>query len=209
MKLNKELGTLTDKSFYSSCDLIINETMRLSSTIEEFRKLINDTSPKALFSVKETIEKNHDILFSTLLTNGVDIELFIDIDYTVQIRGTASSLIQSLLYVLNNANDALLESDKEYKLVLFKIYNDDKNLMIDITDNATGIELNIMDKIFEPYFTTKHQSHGKGLGLYVVYKTITEMFNGKIEGDNITFEIKEKPYYGANFHFEIPIAAKL
>ncbi len=209
MKMNKELGTLNDEIFYDSCDLIINETMRLSSTIEEFRKLINDTSPKALFKVKESIEKNYDILFSNLLAGDVHIELSLDIDHDTKIRGTASALIQSLLYILNNANDSLFESGGEFKLVLFKVYKNSQSLFIDITDNGTGIDANIQNKIFEPYSTTKHQSHGKGLGLYVVYKSITEMFNGKVSGENLSFEYEKQPMTGANFHIEIPLSPEL
>ena len=209
MKLNKELGTLNDKSFYNSCDLIIEETMRLSSTIDEFRKLINDTSPQSLFSIRESIEKNREILLSTLLNNDINVQMMLDIDYDTSVRGTASSLIQSLLYILNNASDALALSKDEQKLVLFKVYKDDRNLFIDITDNASGIAKDNLNNIFEPYFTTKHKSHGKGLGLYVVYKTIKEMFNGKVSAQNTSFEYMGETLHGANFHIEIPLSSKV
>ena len=79
------------------------------------------------------------------------IELSLDIDHDTKIRGTASALIQSLLYILNNANDSLFESGGEFKLVLFKVYKNSQSLFIDITDNGTGIDANIQNKIFEPY----------------------------------------------------------
>ena len=66
-------------------------------------------------------------------------------------------------------------------------------------DNAEGIPEDILPKIYEPYFTTKHQSQGTGLGLHMTYRLITEAMNGKIETTNVEFKYENKLYKGVEF----------
>jgi signal transduction histidine kinase len=76
---------------------------------------------------------------------------------------------------------------------------DDKILELKILDSGGGIKASLMNKIFEPYFTTKHQSQGTGLGLSISYKIITQRYFGNISVCNENFEYNNKPYTGACF----------
>ena len=78
-------------------------------------------------------------------------------------------------------------------------------IVLKIKDNAGGISESVIHKIFEPYFTTKHKSLGKGLGLTLTYKIITEHHNGKLEVKNESFEYEEKKFYGASFIFTFDV----
>jgi signal transduction histidine kinase len=62
-----------------------------------------------------------------------------------------------------------------------------------------------LPKIFEPYFTTKHQSQGTGLGLHMSYNLITKSMKGQIKAQNISFEFNHKEYHGAQFTITIPL----
>ena len=73
------------------------------------------------------------------------------------------------------------------------------NISIKIKDNAGGIPLNVLPKIFEPYFTTKHQSQGTGLGLHMTYNLIVDGMNGTIEVNNNSYVYKGDKYIGAEF----------
>ena len=91
--------------------------------------------------------------------------------------------------VLKNLN---LEISKENNLAIVKIY-----------DNAGGIPSEIKEKIFDPYFTTKHKSQGTGIGLFMSKKIITQHFDGSIEIKNREINIDNKKYFGAEFSIKI------
>ena len=83
----------------------------------------------------------------------------------------------------------------------------DNNAIIKIKDNAGGIDPEILPKIFEPYFTTKHQSQGTGLGLHMTYNLIVDGMKGTIEANNVSFEFENKSYDGTEFIISLPLSS--
>ncbi|MEA2049419.1 MAG: HAMP domain-containing sensor histidine kinase, partial [Campylobacterota bacterium] len=81
----------------------------------------------------------------------------------------------------------------------------DKNVIIEIKDNGGGVPTDIIDKIFEPYFTTKHQSQGTGLGLHMTYHIITDGMQGTISVSNTKYIYKDIQYTGALFRITLPL----
>ncbi|NQY94958.1 MAG: HAMP domain-containing histidine kinase, partial [Campylobacteraceae bacterium] len=110
-----------------------------------------------------------------------------------------------LINILNNARDELLKSIEKKKLILIDVTKNEKFLEIIIKDNAGGIPENIIDKIFDAHFTTKHESEGTGIGLYMSKTIITEHMRGIIEVHNSEYIYKERTYTGAEFKITIPI----
>ena len=98
-----------------------------------------------------------------------------------------------------NAKDALKNSSVKTKKVQISVKSDDKFATIDIKDNAEPIKENVLDRIFEPYFTTKHKSSGTGLGLYMS-KMIVEHMKGEIIAENLKNWV--------NFKIILPTATK-
>lgn len=80
------------------------------------------------------------------------------------------------------------------RYISIKTKEENSKYLIEIIDNAGGVDSNIIDKLFEPYFTTKHKSQGTGLGLYMTHKIITESLEGEINISN-TSETFENVYY--------------
>jgi len=76
--------------------------------------------------------------------------------------------------------------------------------IIKIKDNAGGVPNNILPKIFEPYFTTKHKSVGTGLGLHMTYNLIVDGMKGKIKATNVNYSYKNENYKGAEFTIILP-----
>ncbi len=95
----------------------------------------------------------------------------------IKVFGIKNELSQVLLALISNANEALKDIEKPY--VKLEIDSSNAEVIIKVKDNAGGIKKRDIDKIFEPYYTTKE--NGSGLGLYLVKLIIEQGFNGKVE----------------------------
>jgi signal transduction histidine kinase len=93
----------------------------------------------------------------------------------------------------------------EKRLIFINAYVENEVITIEIKDNAKGINEDIIDRIFEPYFTTKHQSQGTGIGLYMSQDIVKNHLNGTIEVENETYNFEEIQYTGAKFTIKISI----
>jgi len=107
--------------------------------------------------------------------------------------------------IFNNAKDILdtiNENDRFIKLTS-KVNKD--RIIISFQDSGGGIDDNILEKIFEPYFTTKDKKTGTGLGLHMTYTMVVEGMGGQIEVNNDIFQVENKEYKGANFSIILPL----
>ena len=124
----------------------------------------------------------------------------------INIEGYPNELIQCFINIFNNAKDALLENNKEGDRYIFISQETiNNNVVIKFKDNAGGISQNIISKIFEPYFTTKHASEGTGLGLHMAYNLIVEGMHGNLKVNNINYKYNNKEYVGAEFTISLPL----
>ena len=89
-------------------------------------------------------------------------------------------------------------------MIFLNILKQNGDILIEIKDSGGGIPEDIMDKLFEPYFTTKHQSQGTGIGLYMSQEIITKHFNGSITAQNVEFDFENVNYKGAMFTIKFP-----
>ena len=98
-----------------------------------------------------------------------------------------------------------LESIPNEKYIFVDIYKEDTSLIIKIKDNAGGIKEDIIKRVFEPYFTTKHQSQGTGIGLYMSEEIITKHMDGVLEVENTSYEFEGENFIGALFIITMPL----
>ena len=127
-----------------------------------------------------------------------NIELIKNIN-NAELYGYYNELLQVLINILKNAKDELIKLDTNKRRIIFiDTYTDKSNLIIKIRDNANGIPSDIIEKIFEPYFTTKENDEGTGIGLYMCRQIINSM-NGEIQVINVEYEYEAQRYYGAEF----------
>ncbi len=203
IKLKKEFNSLDDNFLDESLEIILKSSNFLSQTIEDFRNFFKHSEDIETFEVETIIQDALNILKLKLYSN----DIHIDIHNTTkcQLQGYKNELIQVFLNILNNCVDAFLQSDLEDKHIVIKIKDEGTKLLVTIQDNANGIDENIIDKVFEPYFTTKHKSQGTGIGLYMSEQIIEKHFNGEISVKNSEFEIDSKKYFGAKFTIRLPI----
>jgi len=126
-----------------------------------------------------------------------------DIDKNIEYLGSKNLLSQVLLNILSNAKDALKTNDAGNRVVRLSLSKiDNKYICLKIKDNAGGIPENIMNKIFESYFTTKDDSNGTGIGLYMSVNILQKHFQGFLFFQN---EFDEEDGLGACFVIKIPI----
>ena len=119
------------------------------------------------------------------------------------INGVENQFLQVIMNILNNAKDALVAKDVENKYIFIDIFEEENFICIEITDNAGGVEKDVIEHIFEPYFTTKHKSLGTGIGLYMSEEIVTKQLNGKLYVYNKTIKYEDKEYFGACFKIKI------
>lgn len=203
MKLKKEIGILNDQEYDESMDMIVNSANYLSSTIEDFRNFFSPNKNKNIFHSEELVEKVFKLVQSEF--NSKDIEVVTNI-YDFEVFTYENELLQVLINLLNNARDELINvEDYDSRFIFLDFHEKDHNAVIKIKDSAGGIPEEIMDRIFEPYFTTKHQSQGTGIGLFMSEEIISKHMNGEIKVENETYEYKGKTYTGASFILTIPM----
>ena len=150
----------------------------MSQTIDDFTNFFKKDTKKVEFCPKEIIEEALKLIEGRLKQNRVEVKL--DFIKTESIVGYKSEFSQVILNILNNAIDVLKERDIKNRKIWIRI----NGKKIEIEDNAGGIPEEIKDKIFEPYFTTKFQSQGTGIGLYMSKVIINQHFNGELYAYN-------------------------
>ncbi|RXJ75623.1 hypothetical protein CRV03_12765 [Arcobacter sp. F155] len=202
IKLQHELGVLKDEMFFESLDIINNSSQFLSKTIDDFRSFFKPDQEKQYFNFDDVFEKVKMIINNKF--KNEEIELIKTSDET-EVLNYSNALIQVLINIFNNSKDAFIENNIDKRVIFIDAYKEKDNLIIKIKDNAGGISKDIIDKVFEPYFTTKHKTHGTGIGLYMCEEIVTKHMQGKIEVQNEEFTFEGTKYKGTLFTIELAL----
>ncbi len=181
-KIDDEYIEYFDKS---SKNLIQN----MSQTIDDFRNFFKPEKQKTEFILNEVVLNVLNMIDMTLEELNIKVE-FIHHD-NLKISGYPNEFGQVILNIINNAKDAILEKNIKNGKIIIELKKDERGIFLTISDNAGGIPSHIIDKIFDPYFSTKDEKNGTGLGLYMSKLIIEEHMDGILRVSN-----EEK---GANF----------
>ena len=200
IKFRKEHGLLSDSDFIDGIDQITKSSNYLSQTIEDFREFFNPEKQMTLFNLKVTLEKTFKLLDAQL--DMKNIILIKDIE-DVEIYGYENELIQVIINLINNSKDELIKDEKNKRFIFITLKINTKKAIITVKDNAGGIKKEIINRIFEPYFTTKHKSQGTGIGLYMSREIIVKHMQGTIDVSNDEYEYENILYKGAKFKIKL------
>lgn len=193
-----------DEEIKDFVDSISSSTNYLSETIDDFRNFFIQDTTNEKFDSLEVINKTLKLLSSNFKYKQIEI-VFRKVE-TNTIMASENEFKQVLMNILNNAKDALVQNDEiKNKYIFIDINFDENDVIIDICDNAGGIDEDIIEKVFEPYFTTKHKSIGTGIGLYMAEEIITKHMNGALFVCNKKYFYNDIEYEGANFSIKIPL----
>ncbi len=200
--VQKEYDILTDKNLVDTCEMINTNAQYLSKTIDDFRNFIKGDKVKEKFNIKENIDSFLVLVQGSIKNHNIEVKL--DIDEKIDTLGFPNELIQCYINIFNNAKDALKNIQNQNRMIFIDVYSENDNIIINFKDNAKGISNDILPKIFEPYFTTKQQSQGTGLGLYMIYNIINTL-DGTIKAKNISYKYNNQQYTGAQFTITLPV----
>ena len=197
LRLKKELNVLTDENFYEYMDSILNNVDFLSKTIDEFRDYIKESHREKEIIIQDRVKMAFAMIESSYKMENIEIiEEYME-EKPIQFRLVIGELLQVLLSILSNAKEAIVQNNPKKRYVKYGVYQDQYKVTITLEDSGGGIPETILDKIFNPYFTTKHKSQGTGIGLYTSYDIITNHLNGKLYVENTN--------EGAKFFIELPV----
>ena len=171
-----------DTSIQKELSSIERLTSYMSKTIDSFREFFDNKKEITNFSINSSLNNALTILERTFEENNIVVELTLNDEYMIETY--ENELQQVLLVLLNNAKDAFIINQIQNPRILIQVQAFKNQYRISICDNAGGIDYAIVDKIFEPYFTTKQKSQGTGLGLYISRMIIEDNMNGQLNVKN-------------------------
>jgi PAS domain S-box-containing protein len=157
----------------------------MSQTIDDFRNFYKPSKERNFFDIKESILQSSKIVRSSLEKNAIKLDV---LGEPLSINSFENEFEQVIVNILNNAIDAKIVKSKNEKFdakIEINISKEDKNILISIFNNCGNIDEKIIERIFEPYFTTKFEDQGTGIGLYMTKVIIEKNMEGKIEAKNL------------------------
>ena len=161
-------------------DDVDEQIEHLLNTLNEFRTFFKTDKETKLFSMAELIDSVLVLMKDELIVNKIETEVIVCEDDTMP--GSANELKHLIINLINNAKDAFNEKDIKKRKLIFRVTKD-KNLVLEVEDNAGGIERSIIEDIFKPRMSTKSESKGSGIGLYISQQ-IVEKHHGEIWAEN-------------------------
>ena len=177
-KRGKLNDTIVD-SFKENSKKQINQ---MSNTIDDFRDFFKPEKVKIEFCINSVIYHVIDILKPALEINNIDIRFEEETEFNI--IGYPNELGQAILNIISNAKDALLDNKVEEGKITILLQQIDSSIVVSICDNAGGISDEIISKIFDPYFSTKIEKNGTGLGLYMTKMIIEEHMGAVLSVSN-------------------------
>ena len=193
LRLRNSLGKYDQKFFDEQLGKIEEYTKHMANTIEDFRNFFKPTKKMEEVSLENLIDNALTIMNFSL--NNHNIKIVKIYQNPTKIKTFANEIKHVILNIIKNAEDALVERNIEDKCIKIKTYKKDKCHIIEIEDNANGIDEKIIDRIFDPYFSTKKKK-GTGIGLYMSKIIVEEHCRGELEVQNTS--------QGALFRISLP-----
>ncbi len=195
LTLDIDFEQLNQESIKNESQNIIKQTEYLSKTIDDFRNFFRPDKEIENIRVEDILNEAKKIVGKSLESENIKLSIEYKNSYTV--KTYSRELLQVYINLLNNAKEAIVENRAIERRIHMMIDVDKDYVITTFCDNGGGINQKILDKIFDPYFSTKNIKSGTGLGLYISKIIVENHLHGKIEVNNNND--------GACFKISIPI----
>ena len=179
LTMQAQMGLATEDEIIKTMDFIGATTQDMSKTINDFMNFTKPTDKKVDIKFQEIIDNILRMMGAQLKNHNIN--LIQEIEENLVISTFNKDLKHIIINLFANARDILDEKEIPNKEIKLRAFAKGKDCIIEVSDNAGGIPENAIDKIFNPYFTTKKQGKGTGLGLYMSKKILTETIGGTID----------------------------
>ncbi|MDQ7043403.1 MAG: DUF3365 domain-containing protein [Sulfurimonas sp.] len=176
--LDIELEELDGQKVKKDLEIVNQQIEYLSHTIDDFKNFFKPNIKSDSVDINKLIDNSCMLIASTMKTNGIEIKKIYHSNLIAFTK--ANDLQQVLLNLIKNSMDAYLENDIQERIIQITTEKKTDDIIIKIKDNAGGIPKDILDKIFDPYFSTKDKKNGTGLGLYMSKMIIEDHLNGQL-----------------------------
>lgn len=174
---------LDEKQFEKTINTLRKIVDNMVATIKDFTDFLKPSKENTNFDLAESINMALDLMEVSLKYNQISMK--VDIASGIKIRGFQNEFSHVLFNVINNARDGIIESQVEDKYISIRAFTKDKEVVIEITNTGKQIPDEILEKLFHPYFTTKEDNDGTGVGLYISRIIVEQRMNGKIQLENV------------------------
>ena len=178
-----DAGEMNAEQMSANVDTAMDVIAYMSRTIDDFRNFFRQDKERHAFDVNMMVSHSLDFLLPSLKSSGINVEC--QEQPNIIAEGYPSEFMQVLLNILNNAKDVLLERKVANPLISISIFKENQRAVVTIRDNAGGISEDVLPKIFDPYFTTKEQGKGTGIGLYMSKTIIEKNIDGSLTAQNV------------------------
>lgn len=182
LPLAHETGELGREQLEATVGKAMQVIFHMSQTIDDFRNFFRADKEPVAFRVRQIVDKALSIIEGSLREHRIEVDVAAAGDPSVE--GYPNEYAQVLLNVLLNARDALIERQVDKPRIRLQLSEENGRSVVAIADNGGGVPAEIMDKIFDPYFTTKGPDKGTGVGLYMSKVIIEKNMNGRLAARN-------------------------
>lgn len=182
LQLDYTYGELTEEHLKQSTEHGMELIQFMSSTIDDFRNFFKPNKQKSRFSLQTVAQRALGFVSASLEDNRIETRL--EVLHEATAYGFPNECAQALINLLNNARDALREHRPALPCITISINLAAEGPCIAVSDNGGGIPPEIIDRIFEPYYTTKEQGQGTGIGLYMAKTIIEKNMGGHLTAHN-------------------------
>ena len=182
LNMKHKRGRLDDlemQKFKEKSNAIIQN---MSATIEDFKNFFEPTKIQEKFEIHEAIEGT--IRFVSDAYNEHSIRVSVQKEEDISVKSYKNELMQVLLNIFNNTKDAVVENKVKNPTLKIEISENEMQVFIRIQDNAGGVSSEVLEKMYDPYFTTKFESQGTGIGLYMSKMIIENSMKGSLLSEN-------------------------
>jgi C4-dicarboxylate-specific signal transduction histidine kinase len=184
LSLLSSMGKLEPQKVQQSSEFIQNQCQKMSKTIDTFMNFVKPAKESKAFKLSHMIGAIMEIMGTQLTNHNIKVNIQV-VNKNISMVGYEDLLEQVIINLLANARDAFDDLEKATKYIDITIDMIENVPVVIIEDNAGGIAENIRERIFNPYFTTKEQGKGTGIGLYMSMDIMKQSFNGNIVYKNI------------------------
>ncbi|NWF66588.1 MAG: response regulator [Campylobacterales bacterium] len=178
IKLHFEGFELSPEDINQTLTQISEILQSLSETLTLFQTSLSNNLEKLSINISLLVEKIFFIYNSEIKENNI--EFILDLEDDCIANGVEGDLMFAITSIIQNSLEAIKQKEIKNPYIKISVSKDSKNIIITIKDNGGGIEQNVLERIFEPYFSTKNNLNGTGLGLYFVKNIVEKQFLGAV-----------------------------